>query len=84
MFFKNTAPYFLVISRSRVFQRGEIDADALRRLFHDGINRAHRRFQKGGSPVFTRDDFLPVPLIDIYRVQFVQLFVAADGVHVAV
>ena len=48
---------------------------------HDG---AHHALQVCFAAVFQTDRLFPVPLIHIDGVQVVQLFIPADGVHIAV
>ncbi len=49
-----------------------------------GIDAAYHILQKGDGAVTFFDDSLPVPLIDIERVEVVHLLVGADSVHVGV
>ena len=52
----------------------------------DGVDDLQHGFlQIFDIALLARDDFLPVPLVDIDGVEVVQhLFVAADGVHVGI
>ena len=67
-----------------VIQRGVFGADGVRRRLQGGVDLFHRRLQKFDRPVVAADDRFPIPLIDVNGMQIVEVFVAADGVHVGI
>ena len=60
----------------------EGDAEGVIRLADRADNVAHGALEIGNVAVFARDDLFPVPLVDVDGVEVVDLFVAADGVHI--
>ncbi len=63
---------------------GILVPDLVFHVLDDLENRFHVLLQRGDIPFAPADDFLPVPLIHIRRVEIVQLLVLADRIHVRV
>ena len=57
---------------------------ALLRATDDIVDLPHDLAQEIEIPIGRRDHPLPVPLVDVDRVQLIQHLVGADGVHVGV
>ena len=54
------------------------------RTSNGGIDALYHVLQERQRTILLADDGLPVPLVDIQRVQIVQLLIGADGVHVGI
>ena len=63
-------------------QGGESDIQRAARLADGGDDIAHGALEISDVAVLGGDDLFPVPLVHIDGVEVVDLFVAADGVHV--
>ena len=63
-------------------QGGESDIQRAARLADGGDDIAHGALEISDVAVVRGDDLFPVPLVHIDGVEVVDLFVAADGVHV--
>ena len=63
---------------------GEHLIDQIFRPDHSGINASDNLFQELDIPLFRQHHALPVPLIDIQRVQVAQLLIASDGIHIRI
>ena len=51
----------------------------------DGVdNAAYRPAEVFRRPFTLGDDLFPVPLVDVQRMQIIQLLITADGVHIGV
>ena len=51
---------------------------------YGSIYPLHHVAQESKRAVLLADDSFPIPLVDVERVQIVQLFVGTDGVHVRI
>ena len=70
--------------RQVAFEAGELVGKGLLRLAERLHDLAHGILQRFGAPLFAGDDLLPVPLVDVDRVEIVEHLVTADGVHIGV
>ena len=63
-------------------QARERNAERIVRLADGADDVAHAALEVRLVAVLAGDDLLPVPLVDVNRVEVVHLFVAPDGVHI--
>ena len=65
-------------------QLRELDVQFVFGHFDRLVDTAHRLFQESDVALFARDHLLPIPLVDVQRMDIVQLFVRTQRVHIGI
>ena len=74
----------MAVQKRRIAELGILAAHGQLRIIDAGNDARNSLMERECGTRFRRDDLFPIPLIDVYGMQVIQLFIAPDGVHIRI